>query len=913
MRGTLHYGVSGLQLRFAATAVSRTHDSHARRGLTSRVRVVQSTGTDAGGVRNVRRESRALTQRLAALNGMPMLAAVLAAAAVVLALPSSLHAAEATADTASEESRSPRGTEPAVPEPPPGVEEIVVFGEVGGAMVVPDAVSVTSFDTEALVALGVQDISDLADVTPSLEINTISASTPTFFIRGVGLNDFASNATGAVAIYQDGVPINAPALQLGQLFDLEGADVLRGPQATGNERNASAGMIRANSRLPSGDVESTLRFDYSRFDSRDVEGALALPLTRDGALSTRLAFRYADRADPYVSNGCGGLAVATRGACGAQSTRGAEPVPAGLASETGDRKRWALRSLFRLQPASSDLDLILNVHGGAIDQDSELGQVIGTGGGSVRAETQSGYREPAIAAIYDRIEAELRAAGVPINPARREAKDRTLALVTEDIGRAKPFANDYNLIGREELESLGGSLRARSTLGWVDVDLVGGVESYDRLRVTDFDFSPDTAIHSDGHDYARQGTVSVDLGSELDALALHAGAFLLSESLDSDTEFLFNFARGGGAQTNQLIQQDYLQDSLGFGVYGNFDWEFHPQFTLSSGVRINWDHKEFELGVRRPNSTANFVPGSASETWMAPSGAIALRFRPTDGVELYAKYSRGWKPGLFNAAILRNSPVTSSLQPDIKLTDPEQIDSFEIGVGAKCFGDRVDWRAAAFYYKYVDYQVFMLRNNTQTPPQFEIVNADNAEIYGAELDVIAHPLLDTGAGALEDLSIDLRFGWLESEFLDFTDSRTTFLQNLVVTENLEFTGNRIANTPKFKLSTSIQLPLELSRFGTLTPRYDFSYSDDVFFDPSEGRGTGVESLPRYGIGQKAYALHHLRLSYRLPGDQIEVSGWVRNLLDEKYKTYAADATAILSILNWIGEPRTYGISFGFEW
>jgi iron complex outermembrane receptor protein len=881
--------------------------------LTAGARVVQSSDFDGRGVRNVRRVSLALMQRLAALRRWPALAVALAAGAIALALPSGLRAAEADAGAESAEARSPRGSEPAVPEPPPGVEEIVVIGEAHGAMVVPDAVSVTSFDTEELVALGVQDISDLAEVTPSLEINTISASAPTFFIRGVGLNDFASNATGAVAIYQDGVPINAPALQLGQLFDLEGADVLRGPQSTGNERNASAGMIRANSRLPSGEFESKLRFDYSRFDSRDAEGALALPLTEDGALSTRVAFRYADRADPYLANACGKLAAPTRGACGSLNVRTVDPVPAGLEKDTGDQKRWALRSLFRLQPASSDLDLLLNVHGAVIDQDAELGQPIGTGGGSNNLETASGFREPEIQAIYDRIEAELRGRGVDRNTARREAKAQTLSLVTEDIALAKPHANAYNLGGREKLESLGGSLRARKSVGPVSLDLIGGVESYDRLRTTDFDFSPDTAIHSDGHDYARQGSASLGLRSELDALplTLSAGGFMLTESVDSDTEFQFNFARGGGAQT-LFFQQDYVQDAIGFGVYANFDWEFHPDFTLSSGARFNWDQKDFSLIVRRGGAPPTFQPGVASETWQAPTGALALRYRPFDSTELYVKYSRGWKPGVFNAAILRNQGETVP-RPEVKLTDPEQLDSFEIGVSAKSFDDRLDWRAALFYYKYVDYQVFLLRNSVSAPPQFEIVNADNAQIYGAELDLFALPLADTGAGFLEDLSIDLRFGWLESEFLDFSDSRTTFFQNLVVTEQIQFTGNRIANTPRFKLSSSIQLPIDLERYGTLTPRYDLSYTDDVFFDPSEGRGTGSEPLPQYGIGQKAYLLHHLRLSYQLPGDQIEIAGWVRNLLDEKYKTYAADATAIQTILNWLGEPRTYGISFGLHW
>jgi hypothetical protein len=92
---------------------------------------------------------------------------------------------------------------------------------------------VTGFNAADLEALGAQSIEDLASFTPNLEIVTAGSTTPTFFIRGVGLNDFNPNSSGAVAIYQDDVPLNSPALQLGTLFDMERVNVLKGPQGTG--------------------------------------------------------------------------------------------------------------------------------------------------------------------------------------------------------------------------------------------------------------------------------------------------------------------------------------------------------------------------------------------------------------------------------------------------------------------------------------------------------------------------------------------------------------------------------------------------------------------------------------------------------------------------------------------------------
>jgi iron complex outermembrane receptor protein len=305
---------------------------------------------------------------------------------------------------------------------------------------------------------------------------------------------------------------------------------------------------------------------------------------------------------------------------------------------------------------------------------------------------------------------------------------------------------------------------------------------------------------------------------------------------------------------------------------------------------------------------------------MAPSGSVALTYKPTDELSIYSKYSRGWKPGVFNAAVLLNQNVGGDVfRPEIKLTDPEFLDAFEIGMNASWFDGAIEMRSALFYYKYSDYQVFIFRNSFGAPPQFEIVNANDAQIYGAEIDLYLEPLRDRVPQAMERLILEARFSWLESEFLDFTDTNTTFAGVNFVTQEIDFSGNQLPNAPRFKLSTSARWTFELGRFGSLTPRYDLTYTADVHFDPSEGRGlprpelSPAPELPKYSIAQKAYVLHDLRLSYLTPGGQIELAGWVRNLTDETYKTYTAEATGIDSLLNWIGDPRTFGASISVNW
>lgn len=249
-----------------------------------------------------------------------------------------------------------------------GIEEMVVLSAGSlGAQDFADADSVIAFDNDDLAAIGAQDISDLADFTPNLEIVTSGSTTPTFFIRGVGLNDFNSNSTGAVAIYQDGVAINAPAMQLGTLFDIENVNVLRGPQGVGLNRNASAGSIKIYSKKPSGETGGFLRADFGDYDYMDYEGAVESPILGD-VVAGRVAFRFSKR-DGFMKNRCAGApafadrtpypgGAAFRGdapwsICGEQEVflgSAISDIPVGLEKFVNDLNNWAARATFTIEP-----------------------------------------------------------------------------------------------------------------------------------------------------------------------------------------------------------------------------------------------------------------------------------------------------------------------------------------------------------------------------------------------------------------------------------------------------------------------------------------------------------------------------------------------------------------------------------
>ncbi|MGH7818353.1 MAG: TonB-dependent receptor domain-containing protein, partial [Candidatus Binatia bacterium] len=200
------------------------------------------------------------------------------------------------------------------------------------------------------------------------------------------------------------------------------------------------------------------------------------------------------------------------------------------------------------------------------------------------------------------------------------------------------------------------------------------------------------------------------------------------------------------------------------------------------------------------------------------------------------------------------------------------------------------------------------------PPVLEIRNAKEAENYGAELEARILPLRGWAPRPIEGLELSGTFGWLHGEYLDFQSAIERQVGSQILRIPIDFSGKALQNSPRYKVSATAEWTLDLGpRWGSLAPRYDMNWSDDVFFDASEGRGTVEfkgfqEQLPEYAIGQKALFLHHVRLAYRTPTGNVEVAGFVRNLTDEVYKNFAFDAASFSGVvINFVGEPRTYGV------
>src|SRR5262249_54025538 len=138
----------------------------------------------------------------------------------------------------------------------PALEEVVVTAQKRAENIQEVPIAITALSGADLQNQHVTSVMGLNQLAPGLQVKADdNAANPKVFIRGVGLNDFNPNTASAVGIYADGVYIGSPLAQMGQFFDIERLEILRGPQGTLYGRNTTGGTINIVTRKPTQELQ----------------------------------------------------------------------------------------------------------------------------------------------------------------------------------------------------------------------------------------------------------------------------------------------------------------------------------------------------------------------------------------------------------------------------------------------------------------------------------------------------------------------------------------------------------------------------------------------------------------------------------------------------------------------------------
>ena len=189
------------------------------------------------------------------------------------------------------------GTAPAIAQT---LEEVIVTAtkREQGVMDVPLAISALS--GEFIQDTNLNDVKDLIAYTPGVSGNSQDSYIDAVSIRGVRTQDFGVGGDPSSAFFKNDLYEGRNGSAVTSLFDVERAEVLRGPQGFLFGRNSIGGAFSVHTRKAEiGASDAYIDFDIGQRGHAVFEGAVNIPVNDSFAM--RLA-GYSSKEDGFAKN-----------------------------------------------------------------------------------------------------------------------------------------------------------------------------------------------------------------------------------------------------------------------------------------------------------------------------------------------------------------------------------------------------------------------------------------------------------------------------------------------------------------------------------------------------------------------------------------------------------------------------------
>lgn len=226
-----------------------------------------------------------------------------------------------------------------------GLSDIVVTAtKRGSAQNVQDVpIAITAFGANELDSIHARSIGSVSYAVPNASLESVG-TTPgyaNFSVRGLGINSSIPSIDPTVGVFVDGVYLGVSAGVLFDTFDLEGVEILRGPQGLLFGRNVTGGAVLLRTTTPSNRFRVDAKAGVSTGLEKRASISVSRPLAGD-VLSGKIAVYYNDD-DGWFKNDFDGKKI-------------------------GGSKTLIVRPALRLQP-TDNFDLVLRYEHGRIRGD----------------------------------------------------------------------------------------------------------------------------------------------------------------------------------------------------------------------------------------------------------------------------------------------------------------------------------------------------------------------------------------------------------------------------------------------------------------------------------------------------------------------------------------------------------------
>jgi len=593
------------------------------------------------------------------------------------------------------------------------LEEVIVTAQKRTESLQDVPVAVISISGEKISEAGIQGLTDLAEYIPNVSIGYSAGDSPgRIIIRGVGSGNNAGFEQ-SVGMFNDGVYQGRARQYLVPFLDVGSVEVLKGPQGTLYGKNTVAGAISVASARPTDEFEGQLTAQYEmEYGSTEYTGYVSGGLSDN--VRGRLAGKYRET-EGHVDN----------------IIRDKDEPEA----ETS-----ALRGSL-LWDASDSVEVFAKLEYAENETTGGIFQITGTDGVLV----------------------------APFGTIRL-----TDVITPLEDGRANDKTTLYSELAEEasDTESLNGVLRIDWHLNDASFTSITGYSDYDASFLQDVDFSDITlqdARNDETFDQVSQEfRLASTKGNTLDYIV---GIYLESQDLvvDQNSDAILSNL-GIPVLPSTTAINNFEQDGESAAAFGQITWRMTDAWSITGGLRFAYEKKEAsleiinaDLGETDPSDNAltqtvlrqlagrvqgNLDDERSTENW---SPMVNLQWDFSDEGMAYAKYSRGYKSGGFNAR------VADATQTEKFEFDDEQVDGFEVGAKLTLLDGAATLNTALFYTEFTDRQVSAFLNDG-----FIVGNAAESTSKGIEI--------DGRLMASQHLMFVLSLAYLNSEYDEFEDA-----------------------------------------------------------------------------------------------------------------------------------------------
>jgi iron complex outermembrane receptor protein len=795
-----------------------------------------------------------------------------------------------------------------------GIDEITVSITRRAESVQEIAGAVSAFDADQIEEYGVEQLSDVVSLIPGMLAKGDHASVIT--VRGIS-QSFTLGAQAPVARHVNGVFRFDNASYLGQFYDLQAVEVVRGPSGTVYGRNATAGAMNVVWNEPHDAFEVLGDVTVGNYDRYRFRGVANLPLLGEGdeRLMARLVLQR-EVYDGWVDN----LLTPRR----QDPDHGDDTYYRLSVRSVLDEDAEITVRTWRNQRDSGEVGVKAGLDsfregrfpnfdpltGGPVPFDGYNGLqnfLLGTEANAAGPLYSFGLVEQFLngGTLVEAMQRVLVNGAPPAVPPLIGDPASFIPAPSDPSNPRETFSRASNL-GNSGLEAWGVDgelewlLHDIPLLGDVQLNLLAGWESLDLVNVVNVDASSVPFIEQRDAGLGKTLVSELRLSSASEGpIQWIAGLFYFERDFVREQRAIGFFGLAEGFQE--------IEES-GWAPFLNVTWAPIEEVEFFGGVRWNRDtfeRSEFSGAIAgiRPAATLD----GRKERFRETTRELGFRWFFADEHMLYAKFSKGYKAGFVE--IDQNGQFAPAGSANV--IAPELIDAWEAGVKTSWLDATLLVNVSGYFYGYDDLQVAIplgLQALTR--------NAASATIKGGELEVVYQPVpnwntrlavsyIHTVFGAF--CSPDpFQFSPADDPGCERDATNPAIPPPNGVDGNLDLSGNRLEDTPEWQVSVVSRFTYPLGEWGTLTSVLSFRWVDDYFARPFNiGLVDGIDSYTQTGI----------RFIWRSPDERYTVEIFGSHLEDESIYGRRIVPPEFVANPALIGlyAPRRYGIRIGFEW